>query len=127
MINSNPTRRRQAYNWWLRHNNAVFYWGALTILTTYIVLNWNVCISMQFFQHFDGNNILFLCWLLMIFLKIFRIKVKDIEVFRNLQNDILNADLQYSINERQQLIAQEQQETTDCNQEGASSNAQSAN
>lgn len=127
MINSNLTKRRRAYNWWLRHNNAVFYWGALIILTRYIILNWHICISMQFFQHFDGNNILFLCWLLMIFLKIFRIKVKDVEVFRNIQNELINADLQYSIDELQQLISQEQQATTDCNQEEEQSNAQSAN
>ena len=79
---------------------------------------WDTCISMQFFQHFDGNNILFCCWLLMIFLKIFRIKIKDIEVFRNFQNELINADLQYSINELHQQISQEQQITADCNQGG---------
>ena len=123
MISINTTRCRRAYNWWIRHNNAVFYWGILIILTRYIILNWDICVSMQFFRHFDGNNILFLCWLLMIFLKIFRIKVKDIEVFRALQSDLTKADLQYNINERQALISKEQQVITGCNQEGAPNNA----
>ena len=127
MINSNLTRYQRAKNWCQRHKNTIFYGFTLFILTVYVVLNWNKCISMQFFDDFNGNNILFLCWILMIFLRIFRIKVKDIEVCRNIQDEMLNADLQHSIDERQQLLSQEQQAAMGCNQEGVSSNAQSTN
>ena len=82
---------------------------------------------MQFFQEFNGNNILFLCWLLMIFLKIFKIKVKDVEIFRNLQNDYMMADMKHKIEERQQQMEQEYLPIVDCDEEGESIDAQSAN
>lgn len=125
MTNPKLTKRKRIWNWWLRYNNAVFYWAALSVLTTYILINWEICISMQFFRKFDGNNILFLCWLSMIFLKIFKIKVKDVEIFRELQNDYMMADMQHKIEERQQKIGQEYLATTGkCDKEEELSNAQ---
>ena len=127
MTNPELTRRKRVWNWWLHYNNVVFYWAALIVLTIYILINWKSCISMQFFQQFNGNNILFLCWLLMIFLKIFKIKVKDVEIFRNLQNDYMMADMQHKIEERQQQMEQEYLPIVDRNEEGESIDAQSAN
>ena len=127
MTNPELTRRKRVWNWWLHYNNVVFYWAALIVLTIYILINWKTCISMQFFQQFNGNNILFLCWLLMIFLKIFKIKVKDVEIFRNLQNDYMMADMKHKIEERQQQMEQEYLPIVDCDEEGESSDAQSAN
>ena len=127
MTNLELTRRKRVWNWWLHYNNVVFYWAALIALTIYIIINWKICISMQFFQEFNGNNILFLCWLLMIFLKIFKIKVKDVEIFRNLQNDYMMADMKHKIEERQQQMEQEYLPIVDCDEEGESIDAQSAN
>ena len=127
MANPELTRRKRVWNWWLHYNNVVFYWAALIVLTIYILINWKICISMQFFQEFNGNNILFLCWLLMIFLKIFKIKVKDVEIFRNLQNDYMMADMKHKIEERQQQMEQEYLPIVDRNEEGESIDAQSAN
>lgn len=127
MTNPELTRRKRVWNWWLHYNNVVFYWAALIVLTIYILINWKICISMQFFQEFNGNNILFLCWLLMIFLKIFKIKVKDVEIFRNLQNDYMMADMKHKIEERQQQMEQEYLPIVDCDEEGESIDAQSAN
>lgn len=126
MKDQNIIKFKQVWNWFLRHNNSLFYWLIFIALTLYIVLNWNACISMKFFDSFNGNNILFFCWILMFFLKIFRIKVKDVEIFRNLQEDLLNADLQYIINEYQQLMSQEQLTSANSNQKGEANNAQSA-
>lgn len=105
----------------------VFYWVALIVLTLYILINWKTCISMQLFSRFDGNNILFLCWLLMIFLKIFKIKVKDIEIFRRLQNDYMIADMRHKIEERQQQIEQEHFPPVNCDAVGGLNDTQSAN
>lgn len=38
----------------------ILYGIILFLLWLYIGLNWEKCISMQFFSQFDGNNILFL-------------------------------------------------------------------
>lgn len=127
MINFIQVWCRRVCNLCLRYHNRAFYWIVLAILTSYIISNWETCISMQFFQHFDGNNILFLCWLLMIFLRMYRIKIRDIEIFTNLQNNLSNAALQHGIDERQQRISQQEQASTSCNQKGTSNNAQSAN
>lgn len=127
MIDPYLTRRKRIWYWWLRYKNAVFYWFTLGMLTGYVIKNWDTCISMQFFSDFNGNNILFLCWILMIFLKIFKIKVRDVEVFtRNLQDEYLQADMQHNIEERMQQFQCNQPTAEVCNQRRDESNDQPA-
>ena len=52
------------------------YAGLLIALTIYIICNWEKCISMQFFSQFDGNNILFLVWILLFVLPFYDIEIK---------------------------------------------------
>ena len=37
----------------------IFHGVTFLLLTAYIILNWEKCISMKFFSNFDGNNVLF--------------------------------------------------------------------
>lgn len=53
---------------------------SLTILSIYVMLNWKTCIHMQFFDEFDGNNILFLVWIVLIFLSIYDVDSKALKV-----------------------------------------------
>ena len=46
----------------------IFHYAVLIALTWYVLSNWETCISMQFFSRFDGNNILFLVWIILIVL-----------------------------------------------------------
>lgn len=71
------------YIWFLK----LKYWCLISlknifwsILTIYVFLNWEKCISMEFFKSFNGNNILFIIWLLMIIFTIYDIKIKGFQV-----------------------------------------------
>ena len=64
--------------WSLRYT--IFHAIILFCLTCYVLINWEKCISMQFFTRFDGNNILFLVWIILIFLIIYKIEGKGIMV-----------------------------------------------
>lgn len=62
------------------------YAGLLIVLTIYIVCNWEKCIAMQFFSQFDGNNILFLVWILLIVLPFYDIEIKEAKLhIRNME------------------------------------------
>ena len=60
--------------WSMRYS--VFHVIAFLCLTCYVLLNWEKCISMQFFSQFDGNNILFLVWILLFVLPFYDIEIK---------------------------------------------------
>ena len=73
----------------------------LALLSAYILINWEMCVTMTFFEQFDGNNILFLVWIILIVLpfysiegKGFKLKIRGIE---RATEKIQDADLQYEI------------------------------
>ena len=79
----------------------------LVSLSIYIFSHWELCISMQFFSSFDGNNILFLSWIALIFLLLYRVEGKGIKVDRRIQEDEDNLNkkrLEYKLNELQEII-----------------------
>ena len=87
--------------WFLKYQNTLIYVIVLGILTTYVVRNWEICVSMQFFDDFDGNNILFLVWILLIFLILYNIEGSWIKFRRTTLHDELNdAQLQHDIDIR---------------------------
>lgn len=61
--------------WSVRHN--ILHIITFFCLTSYILPNWEKCISMQFFERFDGNNILFLVWLADIMLSFYDVEIKE--------------------------------------------------
>lgn len=98
-------RNKKISRWIVQHPYLAFHLLVLGILTFYVVSHWNVCISMQFFSRFDGNNILFLVWIILIFLTIYKVKVKDVEICaRNMEEKYLDADMRNSIEEREQRL-----------------------
>lgn len=98
----------------------LFHIIVFVCLTGYVVINWKECISMQFFSSFNGNNILFLVWILLIFLNIYRIKFNNVEVVSaiTLAQEYTAQSVKYE-NEQQEYMAQsmkyenEQQEHID--------------
>ena len=98
-------RDKKISRWILQHPYLAFHLLVLGALTLYVVSHWNLCISMQFFSRFDGNNILFLAWIILIFLTIYKVKVKDVEIcVRNMEDEYLDADMRNSIEEREQRL-----------------------
>ena len=63
---------------------------------------------MKFFSNFDGNNVLFVAWIVLIFLNMYNIKIKDIEFIEKradekLKEDVQNIELNYQIQQAQQM------------------------
>lgn len=87
---------------------AIFHWIVLISLTIYIIQNWEKCISMHFFSSFDGNNILFLVWLILIFLMLYDVEAKGFKVSKHKQKEIQeslnNANLSHALDTMSQQI-----------------------
>ena len=103
--------------WWIRNFKNVFstknvFWSILTI---YVLRNWEKCISMEFFKSFNGNNILFIVWILMIIFTIYDIEIKGFKMSERKQKiDIANS--QYEINNIKVILDNFQNEIDDAKQ-----------
>lgn len=64
-------------NYISKHRYMILYLVILACLTTYVVKNWTECTAMQFFSSFDGDNILFLVWIVLIILVFYDVEAKD--------------------------------------------------
>lgn len=63
-------------NWIKRHVYEMSYAALLLILSAYVLNNWDICITMTFFEQFDGNNILFLVWIALLILTFYDVEAK---------------------------------------------------
>ncbi len=75
------------------HIYQILYVLVLIGLWTYIIINWDKCISMKFFDKFDGNNILFLFGIVWVVFFFYDVEAKDFK-FQRKKNDQLNKELQ---------------------------------
>lgn len=73
---------KRLWKWIKLHIYGILYFILIVILSTYIVLNWDKCISMKFFEQFDGNNILFLVWIALLILFFYDVEAKDFKFHR---------------------------------------------
>lgn len=80
-------RSRLFAKWLLKHIYTIIHILVLAALSWYILSNWESCISMQFFSDFDGNNILFLAWIVLIFLLVYEVEGKGIKVAKRKQEE----------------------------------------
>lgn len=63
-------------NWVKLRIYEILYIALLIILSGYIFINWEICVSMTFFEQFDGNNILFLVWIVLLILPFYDVEAK---------------------------------------------------
>lgn len=63
-------------NWVKLRIYEILYILLLMILSGYIVINWDKCIAMKCFEQFDGNNILFLIWIVLLILPFYDVEAK---------------------------------------------------
>ncbi|MDE7220529.1 MAG: hypothetical protein K2O45_13070 [Oscillospiraceae bacterium] len=66
--------------WSVRYG--IFHAIIIFCLTCYVLLNWEKCISMQFFLQFNGDNILFLVWIADILLFFYDVEIKEGKLHR---------------------------------------------
>ncbi len=79
---------KKAKNWIYKNAINIFHWFVIICLTAYVLAHWTACISMQFFNSFNGNNILFIAWLILIFLMIYDIEGKGFKISKHKQKEI---------------------------------------
>lgn len=105
--------------WSIRHS--IFHTITFVCLTSYILLNWEKCISMQFFSQFDGNNILFLVWIILIFLIIYEVEGKGIKIAarkkEEVQQSLSDANLKYKLDAMREQISSSNPNLDDTHQE----------
>ena len=73
---------KRLVKWIQLHIYGILYFILIVTLSVYIVLNWDKCISMKFFEQFDGNNILFLVWIALLILFFYDVEAKDLKFHR---------------------------------------------
>lgn len=96
---------------WVKVNIFGIAYVILTIgLWIYLILNWDKCISMKFFDQFDGNNILFLVGIAMIITFFYDVEAKDFKFHRrknqNINKQYQNERMNYQINQQSISFAQ---------------------
>lgn len=85
----------------------VYVW--LLICTTFFVVwNWDCCVNMQFFDSFNGYNIIFIVWIALILLSIFDIKFTGITSFDF--NQAIQAAEDATEAQRREVLRQSQSE-----------------
>lgn len=90
MRNKNKFRIRNAFYWMRKHIYIILYVLLLIVLWLYVILNWDKCISMQFFSQFDGNNILFLTGIGLVVIPFFNIEAKEFKITMKKQKEMDN-------------------------------------
>ncbi len=66
-----------------------WYLFILAISSIFIVIQWNKCINMQFFTSFNGYNIIFLLWLIIIVGPLVNNKWFNFNIFNNMEKEKL--------------------------------------
>ena len=92
-------RGKQIRNWLKHHLYQIVYFIMLIALWLYIGLNWEKCVSMQFFSQFDGNNILFLVGILLMVLPFYEVEGGGIKIRKagekELEKDLESEESKY--------------------------------
>lgn len=85
------------------HIYQILYMIVLIGLWVYIIINWNKCISMKFFEQFDGNNILFLFGIVWVVLFFYDVEAKGFKFQRKknitLSKELRNAEIDFQRNQ----------------------------
>lgn len=100
----------------------LFHVATFLTLTLYVIKNWGLCVSMQFFSRFDGNNILFLVWIILILLIIYEVEGKGIKLRKRKQEKdqeaMDNAEYLYKLNTMSQQLKNNNVDSIDERKEG---------
>lgn len=100
-------------NWGKLRIYEILYIVLLIFLSNYILSNWEKCIAMKFFEQFDGNNILFLVWIVLIILPFYDVEAKGWKFRRKGIDDTrkLLADAESSFMQKQTSIIEDKQDS----------------
>ena len=70
-----PEKKKSDIGGFLRSRwRLIWYFVATSLLTVYVICNWAVVITFTPFSDFDGNNLLFVVWIIVVSLPFIRIE-----------------------------------------------------
>lgn len=99
-IETDLSRRKRFWRWVKIHIYDILYVTLLIGLWIYLIINWDKCISMEFFDRFNGNNILFLVGIAMVISFFYDVEAKDFKFHRrtnrNMGMQFQNAEYSYN-------------------------------
>ena len=117
---------KRIYNCLKRYFYQILYLILLGTLWIYIVLNWEKCVSMQFFSQFDGNTILFLVGISLVVLPFYEVEGKGFKIRRagekELERDLNKVESEYQKNVIQNTMIMMQSQDTQCELEVTENN-----
>lgn len=95
-------------NWITSNIYNIYYIILLILLWGYIIMHWDLCITMQFFSHFDGNNILFIVGIILVVLPLYNIEGKGIKIGRKtrieMEQKLEETDITYDKEKRINIL-----------------------
>lgn len=104
------------------HIFEIFYYILLIILSKYITTNWEKCISMKFFEEFNGNNILFLVWIALLILTFYDVEAEGWKFHRKKPEDLRRsydvAEANYTQNQINNIMDNSQFQNENSNDRG---------
>ena len=113
MIEKIKHRGKRIYHCLRTYLYQILYSIVLGANWIYIVLNWEKCVSMQFFSRFDGNNILFLVGISLVILPFYEVEGKGFKIHRvgtkKLENDLNKVESEYQKSQIQNIIITQSQ------------------
>lgn len=113
MIEKIKRRGKRIYNCLRPYLYQILYSIMLGANWIYIVLNWEKCVSMQFFSRFDGNNILFLVGISLVIFPFYEVEGKGFKIHRvgtkKLENDLNKVESEYQKSQIQNIIITQSQ------------------
>lgn len=117
---------KRLFNFLKRYIYQILYIIMLCALWIYIILNWEKCVSMQFFSQFDGNNILFLVGIILMILPFYEVEGDGIKIRRAnvkaLERDLEKQESEFQKNAMQITINTMQSQGMKCQTEVTENN-----
>lgn len=116
--------------WFSQYLYNILYVAMLIAVWTYVIYNWEKCVSMQFFSQFDGNNILFLAGMIFTVLPLYEVEGKGVKIRRKgmkaLERDLNKQESEYQRYMMQNIVAMMQSQNLQC-QTGVTENDELSN
>lgn len=76
-----------------------WYWLLIVVSTTFVIINWSDCANFTFFDEFNGFNLVFVLWMILLILPLFdKLEIMGVNMKLNIQNKESQKAMQDAIN-----------------------------
>ena len=76
-----------------------WYWLLIVVSTNFVIINWSDCANFTFFDEFNGFNLVFVLWMILLILPLFdKLEIMGVNMKLNIQNKESQKAMQDAIN-----------------------------